>query len=318
MMKTQTDRTGLRKRPTFEGIVDYLASGQEKVKFPDREAKFIRNHPYLTQLDGEGMHEMEVQQENAWREQETERRVKDMSSKGFHSVPELRTETRKSSGVTSNTQFFDLGKQDVEMTEGMDWEATDSRKRKEEMHDNDVKRRGRTMEVVRAHLEYISETSGFTHFAASQAAKREPRSRTPPGVKDEKVKPEVKQEIKQIKQEVMKEEFGGSAPSAQKRVLGQGSSAQMQAPKQRQQVPPSLPPPPKRVARGRGRAASEDVQISGTNANKSTDMNFWAQQSANELRSQITFRQGRRADWAVKTHGQLLDIIRDMIKKGTW
>ncbi len=51
--------TGLRKRPTFEGIVDYLAEGQEKVKYPDRFAKQIREHPYMTQLDGEGMLEVE-------------------------------------------------------------------------------------------------------------------------------------------------------------------------------------------------------------------------------------------------------------------
>ncbi len=45
------DHTGLHKRPQMEQIVDYLANGQEHTKFPDREAKFIRNHPFMTQLD---------------------------------------------------------------------------------------------------------------------------------------------------------------------------------------------------------------------------------------------------------------------------
>ena len=45
------ERSGLRPRPQFEQIVDYLANGQERVNYPDREAKMIRNHPYMTQLD---------------------------------------------------------------------------------------------------------------------------------------------------------------------------------------------------------------------------------------------------------------------------
>ena len=54
-------KTGLRQRPTFEGIVNYLPYGQETIRYPDRLAKIIRNHPYLTQLDGEGMMEMQEQ-----------------------------------------------------------------------------------------------------------------------------------------------------------------------------------------------------------------------------------------------------------------
>ena len=53
------DFTGLRKRPTFEGFVDYLANRQETIRYPDRFAKQIREHPYLTQLDGEGFLEVE-------------------------------------------------------------------------------------------------------------------------------------------------------------------------------------------------------------------------------------------------------------------
>ena len=69
--------------------------------------------------------------------------------------------------------------------------------------------------------------------------------------------------------------------------------------------------------RGRARSA-DDVQLTGVSANKTTDMSFWESQSANELRAQITFRQGRRADWAVKTKAQLLDLIRKMIAEGKW
>ena len=47
----------------MEQIVDYLANGQERVRFPDREAKQIRNHPFLTQLD---FFDMQEEQQKAW------------------------------------------------------------------------------------------------------------------------------------------------------------------------------------------------------------------------------------------------------------
>ncbi|MFN9897988.1 MAG: hypothetical protein ACK55Z_04160, partial [bacterium] len=88
MKRTSTEASGLRKRPTFEGIVDYIANGQETIKYPDRLAKFMRNHPYLTQLDGEGIMEMQDQQEEAWKAQEKEHRIKILKTE--RSAPEMR------------------------------------------------------------------------------------------------------------------------------------------------------------------------------------------------------------------------------------
>ncbi len=45
------DYGGLRREPQMEEIVGYLANHQERTRFPDREAKQIRNHPFMTQLD---------------------------------------------------------------------------------------------------------------------------------------------------------------------------------------------------------------------------------------------------------------------------
>ena len=49
--KGSTNGAGLRKRPQFEQIANYLNYGQETVEYPDRQAKLIRNHPFMTQLD---------------------------------------------------------------------------------------------------------------------------------------------------------------------------------------------------------------------------------------------------------------------------
>jgi hypothetical protein len=98
-------KAGLRRRPTFEGIVEYLTYGQETIRYPDRFAKIIRNHPYLTQLDGEGMMEMQEQQENAWKQQEKENRIKtlksDMSAGAMRAMRDQGTMAK----IISNEQF---------------------------------------------------------------------------------------------------------------------------------------------------------------------------------------------------------------------
>ena len=42
------DDTGLRKKPQMMQIVNYLEEGQERMVYPDREATFVRNHPFMT------------------------------------------------------------------------------------------------------------------------------------------------------------------------------------------------------------------------------------------------------------------------------
>ena len=47
---------GLKQRKTYDELVDYLESGQEKIKYPDRFAKFLRESPEISNLlDGEGI-----------------------------------------------------------------------------------------------------------------------------------------------------------------------------------------------------------------------------------------------------------------------
>ena len=84
------DHTGLHKRPQMEGIVDYLANGQEHVRFPDREAKFVRNHPFMTQLD---FFDMQEEQQRAWEEQKREQEAKQVA-----------TETKTSAAVVKAGQ----------------------------------------------------------------------------------------------------------------------------------------------------------------------------------------------------------------------
>jgi len=44
---------GLHKRPDYSQLLDYLQNNQDMIRYPDRFAKQMRNHPYLTQFDSE-------------------------------------------------------------------------------------------------------------------------------------------------------------------------------------------------------------------------------------------------------------------------
>ncbi len=74
---SEINYTGLRKRPQMEQIVDYLENGQERVQYPDREAKFIRNHPFMTQLD---FFDMQEEQKQAWEEKKREQEAKEIAT----------------------------------------------------------------------------------------------------------------------------------------------------------------------------------------------------------------------------------------------
>jgi hypothetical protein len=64
----------------------------------------------------------------------------------------------------------------------------------------------------------------------------------------------------------------------------------------------------------------DEVQVSAIQPNKSSDMAYWKEQSANELRKELKLRdlQRFRDEWAFKSKDQLLEIIRGLIQAGTW
>ena len=60
---------GLKLKPKNEDLINVAVSdGLEHIKFPNRNAQFLRNGFVLSQLDGERMRAMERQQELASKE----------------------------------------------------------------------------------------------------------------------------------------------------------------------------------------------------------------------------------------------------------
>ena len=57
---------GLRIKPSYEYLIGVAVSDDlYNIKFPNRRASFLRNGFVLSQLDNEGMRQMEKQQEIA-------------------------------------------------------------------------------------------------------------------------------------------------------------------------------------------------------------------------------------------------------------
>jgi hypothetical protein len=55
-MRNQIMLDGLKKKDTYDSLVEYLDGGQERVKYPDRLASQLRNsHEMSNLLDGEGL-----------------------------------------------------------------------------------------------------------------------------------------------------------------------------------------------------------------------------------------------------------------------
>ena len=75
MAKFGVKYAGLHKRDSYEGLIDYLENKQEKIKFPNRDAKFVRESPQYQVLLNEGFVEIEEQQLKKMKEEQEEHAV---------------------------------------------------------------------------------------------------------------------------------------------------------------------------------------------------------------------------------------------------
>ena len=61
MAKVAMMKEGLRRKPTYEEVIDYVEYDPDKIKHPNR-AKFLRHAFQLSQVDGMGQAILEQQQ----------------------------------------------------------------------------------------------------------------------------------------------------------------------------------------------------------------------------------------------------------------
>ena len=100
----------LRKRPTYNEIVDYLENDQPKIKYPDRTATFLRNSPYLSQFDGDfSFINLEEQENNITKEKMKEELIKSLAASAHQTAQLIRSEnqSRTSSRFTTPASYYD-------------------------------------------------------------------------------------------------------------------------------------------------------------------------------------------------------------------
>ena len=60
---------GLRPRPTYNELINVIETDPDKIKYPNREAKFLRNSFQLSFLDKFSTETLNAQQENLLKHQ---------------------------------------------------------------------------------------------------------------------------------------------------------------------------------------------------------------------------------------------------------
>ena len=97
---------GLRRKPTYNELIGEVENSDDIIKnYPDRRASFMRNHPYLTTLDGENfMEAMNMQQNNMIRSQQKDLLIRDYATQNGLSHLETKA-TMTMSGLHKATQI---------------------------------------------------------------------------------------------------------------------------------------------------------------------------------------------------------------------
>ena len=112
---------GLRVKLKYEDLIGVAyPDGLENIKYPNRDAKFLRDGFVLSQLDGEGMRAMEKQQEMASKESYKEHVLKHIATNTGANIHDLRNDSHQELRTdrinqAPNPQFYNTPQSDHEM-----------------------------------------------------------------------------------------------------------------------------------------------------------------------------------------------------------
>ena len=98
---------GLKRRLTYDELIEAVDNSDDIIKkYPDRRVTFMRNHPYLTQLDGENfMDALTFQQNNIMKAQQKDLLVRQYASDTSSSHLETRSTLPKSFSLSSLARY---------------------------------------------------------------------------------------------------------------------------------------------------------------------------------------------------------------------
>ena len=101
----------LRKRPTYNELIDYLENKQPVIRYPDRRATFLRNSPYLSQFDGDSWIDLDEQENRINKEKLKEMEVRRLAGERGLTASVVRTQhysmASSSSSSSSSSQGYD-------------------------------------------------------------------------------------------------------------------------------------------------------------------------------------------------------------------
>ena len=111
---------GLKVHRRYEDLINVAVSDElRNIKFPNRDASFLRNGFVLSQLDGEGARIMEKQQEMASKQAFKESLLKDIAINTGSNLHELRNQheadlrtERVNQALNPNPQFYNISQSD--------------------------------------------------------------------------------------------------------------------------------------------------------------------------------------------------------------
>ena len=103
----------LRRRPTYNELINYLEVEQPIIKYPDRTATFLRNSHYLSQFDG-NLLDVEEQEKNIEKEKLKESEIRKIAAEKQTTAQLLRRPRKHISiqtGGIRNTESSSSGTQ---------------------------------------------------------------------------------------------------------------------------------------------------------------------------------------------------------------
>ena len=151
MARYRVNYNGLKKKQSYEELIDYLQHGQEKIKLPNRRALQLRNSPELAFLDGEGVVEMEQQQMKRMHHEEKSIALQKAASNQGITHQELKAELAMEASPIQ-AQDVNIPDNDNDFQDALD----------EDLHDEvtqHVEKRVKIHETAQQHLEVLEKQS---------------------------------------------------------------------------------------------------------------------------------------------------------------
>ena len=148
--------TGLRKRDTYDEIVDIVEKDRTTIKYPNRQATQLLNSPYMKQINGDSLMDIEKQQSNLMKEKMKDVILQQIS--GLTGIPHIKLRAEaKPQGIAVRAVDSDM-----EANERRDMNVEDMRGQIAGLLDA-------TQKVKEEKSERIAQTMRETHEQGTEA-----------------------------------------------------------------------------------------------------------------------------------------------------